>query len=107
MPEARGEAARILQEAEAYREHTVAEAHGQAARFKQVYEEYRKAPDVTRERMYLETMERVFGGMNKMIVDQNERRRASCPILPLGEMQRRRSAQGAPPSSASAAGSLR
>src|SRR3712207_6410491 len=62
VPEARGEAARTIQQAEGYREQAVADASGQAARFRQVYEEYRKAPDVSRERIFLETMERVFGG---------------------------------------------
>ena len=58
VPEARGRAAQITQKAEAYREQTVAEASGQASRFRKVYDEYRKAPEVTRERLYLETMER-------------------------------------------------
>jgi hypothetical protein len=55
VPEARGRAAQITQGAEAYREQTVAEAKGQTARFLKVYEEYKKAPDVTRQRIYLET----------------------------------------------------
>jgi membrane protease subunit HflK len=69
VPEARGGAAKILQDAEAYREQTVAEAKGQASRFSQVYEQYKKAPDVTRQRIYLETMERVLGGTDKTIID--------------------------------------
>lgn len=85
VPEARGAAARILQEAEAYREQTVAEARGQAARFTQVYEQYRNAPEVTRERIYLETMERVLGGANKVIVDQPSGA-GVIPYLPLGQM---------------------
>ncbi len=85
VPEARGAAARILQEAEAYREQTVAEARGQASRFTQIYEQYRNAPEVTRERMYLETMERVLGGVNKIIVDQNGSQ-GVVPFLPLGGM---------------------
>src|SRR3712207_995836 len=71
VPEARGEAARAIQQAEGYREQAVSDASGQAARFRQVYEEYRKAPDVSRERIFLETMERVFGGIEKIILDQN------------------------------------
>jgi modulator of FtsH protease HflK len=63
------EAERILQAARAYREQTVAEATGQTARFLKVYEEYKKAPEVTRKRMYLETMERVLGGTDKIILD--------------------------------------
>ena len=70
VPEARGASARIIQEAEAYREQVVAEAQGQAARFDQIYEQYKKAPSVTRQRLYLETMERVLGGAEKVIVDE-------------------------------------
>jgi membrane protease subunit HflK len=69
VPEARGRAAKITQDAEAYREQTVAEAKGQASRFSQVYEQYKKAPDVTRQRIYLETMEHVLGGTDKTIID--------------------------------------
>jgi modulator of FtsH protease HflK len=88
VPEARGQAERIVQEAQAYRERTVAEAQGAASRFRSVYEEYRKAPDITRERMFLETMERVFGGMDKIIIDNNGNQGA-IPYLPLNELQRR------------------
>jgi modulator of FtsH protease HflK len=69
VPEARGRVAQIIQSAEAYREQTVAEATGQAGRFNKIYEEYRKAPQITRERLYLETMERVLGGTDKIILD--------------------------------------
>src|SRR5471030_3105565 len=62
VPEARGNVAKITQAAEAYKSQTVAEATGQTSRFLKIYEQYTKAPDVTRERMYLETMERVLGG---------------------------------------------
>jgi membrane protease subunit HflK len=85
VPEARGAAARILQEAEGYREQTVAEARGQASRFDQVYEQYRNAPEVTRERMYIETMERVLAGSDKVIVDQNGQ--GVVPYLPLDQLQ--------------------
>ena len=85
VPEARGAAARILQEAEAYREQTVAEARGQASRFTQVYDQYRNAPEVTRERIYLETMERVLSGVNKVIIDQSAGN-GVVPFLPLGQM---------------------
>jgi modulator of FtsH protease HflK len=93
VPEARGNAERAVQEAQAYRERTVAEAQGAASRFKQVFEEYRKAPDVTRERIFLETMERVFGGMDKIIMDNNGAQQGPVPILPLNELQRRPQAQ--------------
>jgi modulator of FtsH protease HflK len=87
VPEARGRAAQITQAAEAYREQTVAEATGQASRFLKVYEEYKKAPDVTRQRLYLETMERVFGGTDKIIVDQSAGS-GVVPYLPLNELTR-------------------
>ncbi|MFX6853735.1 FtsH protease activity modulator HflK, partial [Acinetobacter baumannii] len=69
VPEARGRAAQIQQAAEGSKEQAVAEAKGQSARFLKVYEEYKKAPDVTRERIYLETMERVLGGSEKLVYD--------------------------------------
>ena len=89
MPRARGEAAQKIQQAEAYREQAVAEATGQASRFTQVYDEYRKAPAVIRERIFLETMERVLGGMDKIIIDQSGQGSGVVPYLPLTEMQRR------------------
>jgi membrane protease subunit HflK len=69
VPEARGRAAQIMQNAEAYREQTVADATGQTSRFNQIFEQYAKAPQVTRQRMYLETMERLFSGTDKIILD--------------------------------------
>jgi membrane protease subunit HflK len=86
VPEARGEASRTVQQAEGYREQSVADASGQAARFSQVYEEYRKAPDISRERIFIETMERVFGSVDKIIVDQNGQ--GVVPFLPLNQYQR-------------------
>jgi modulator of FtsH protease HflK len=91
VPQARGDASRTVQQAEAYREQSVADATGQAARFKSVYEEYRKAPAVSRERIFLETMERVLGGVDKIIVDQKGQ--GVVPFLPLNEMQRRQQPQ--------------
>jgi membrane protease subunit HflK len=98
VPEARGRAAAFTQQAEAYREQTVAEARGAAARFLKVYEEYKKAPDVTRQRIYLETMERVFGGTDKIILDSGQpgaNAQGVVPVLPLNEMLRRAPAAGA------------
>jgi modulator of FtsH protease HflK len=88
---ARGEAARLLEEAEAYRAQVVNNAQGEASRFLAVYEEYVKAPDVTRRRMYLETMERVLGDMNKVILDGvsgGENGQGVVPFLPLNELGR-------------------
>jgi modulator of FtsH protease HflK len=69
IPQARGQAAHVVQDAEAYRQQAIAEASGQAKRFLSVYEQYRKAPEVTRKRMYLETMSQVLARANKVIVD--------------------------------------
>ncbi|MBB3808528.1 FtsH protease activity modulator HflK [Pseudochelatococcus contaminans] len=85
VPEARGEASRIVQAAEGYREGVTAEARGEAARFKQVYETYKTAPAVTRERMLIETLEKVFGDSDKVILDKNGQE--TLPVLPLGSLQ--------------------
>ncbi len=89
VPEARGKAAQVTQSAEAYREQTVAEARGQTARFNKIYDEYKKAPDVTRQRLYLETMERVFGGTDKIIVESGQGSQGVVPYLPLPELRNR------------------
>jgi membrane protease subunit HflK len=94
VPEARGEAARIVQEAEAYRNRVIAEASGQASRFSQVYDEYRRAPEVIRQRIFIETMERVLAGTDKILLDQTGQ--GVVPYLPLGELQQSRRPQGAP-----------
>ncbi len=83
VPQARGDAARILRDAEAYREQTVAEAKGQTARYLKVFGEYQKAPDVTRERLYLETMERVLGAGDKILLDHAT---GVTPLLPLAPL---------------------
>jgi len=88
VPEARGRVAQITQAAEAYRQQTVAEATGQTSRFLKIYEQYKKAPDVTRERMYLETMERVLGGTDKILLDPSSAASGVVPYLPLGELSR-------------------
>ena len=97
LPDARGQAAQITQAAEAYREQTVAEARGQAARFLKVYDEYVKAPDVTRRRIYLETMEKVFARTNKIILDANGTGGSGVvPYLPLTEPAQRPASPAAP-----------
>jgi membrane protease subunit HflK len=99
VPEARGRAAKTIQDAEAYREQTVAEAKGQTSRFTQVYAQYKKAPDVTRERMYLETMERIFGGTDKTIIDTGPQSGPGVvPYLPLTSLPRPAPAPAAAPS---------
>jgi membrane protease subunit HflK len=86
VPEARGQAARIIQQAEGYKQQVTAEAQGEAARFVSVYAQYKKAPDVTRRRIYLDTMSEVLGGMNKVIVD-NKGGSGVLPYLPLPELK--------------------
>jgi membrane protease subunit HflK len=86
IPQARGEVAKITQAAEAYRSQAVAEATGQTSRFLKIYEQYKKAPEVTRERMYLETMERVLANTDKVIVDTKQGTQGVVPYLPLQEL---------------------
>jgi len=94
VPAARGRAAQLTQSAEAYREQTVAEATGQTARFNKIYAEYKKAPEVTRQRLYLETMERLFGGTDKIILDSSGPGGSGVvPYLPLPELRSRPPAQ--------------
>jgi membrane protease subunit HflK len=69
IPRARGAASRLMQESEAYRARVTANAQGDASRFKQILVEYQKAPAVTRDRMYLETMQQIFANTSKIIVD--------------------------------------
>jgi len=71
IPRARGQAAHIVQEAQAYRQQVIAEATGEARRFLSVYQEYKKSPQITRRRIYIETMSRVLAPMNKVIVDDS------------------------------------
>lgn len=85
VPEARGRVAQITQSAEAYREQAVAEAVGQTSRFLKVLEQYQKAPDVTRQRIYLETIERVLGRTEKIILDPAAAGQGVVPYLPLNE----------------------
>jgi membrane protease subunit HflK len=80
VPEARGAAARIIQQAEAYKAQVVAEADGEAQRFVAILNEYRNAPGVTRRRIYLETMQQIFGNMNKVILDTEN---GVAPYFPL------------------------
>lgn len=88
---ARGQVAQLLQEAEGYRAQVVNEAKGEASRFSAVYEEYKLAPEVTRKRLYLETIERVFGDVEKIIIDENTggaNGQGVVPYLPLNELRK-------------------
>ncbi|NSY38382.1 FtsH protease activity modulator HflK [Leisingera sp. ANG59] len=87
---ARGQAAQTLEEAEAYRAQVVNEAQGEASRFTAVLEEYQKAPEVTRKRLYLETMEEVLGRVDKIILDDTAggEGQGVVPYLPLNELRK-------------------
>jgi membrane protease subunit HflK len=83
IPKARGAAARLMQESEAYRSRVTATAQGDASRFKQVLVEYQKAPAVTRDRMYLDTMQQIFANTSKIMVDSKNN---SLIYLPLDKL---------------------
>lgn len=83
---ARGEAARLVEEAEAYRAQSINSAEGEAARFNSVFAEYVKAPEITRKRLYLEAMETVLGGMDKVILDGVTGEGGVLPYLPLDRL---------------------
>ena len=88
IPRARGEAAKILQAAEAYKKEVVAKAEGEASRFLAIYNEYKNAKQVTQERMYLETMEKVLADIDKVIIDKNSGS-GVVPYLPLPEIRKK------------------
>jgi len=96
VPEARGGAARIVQQGEAYKQQVTALADGEAQRFIAIYDQYKKAPEVTRRRIYIETMAGIFAGVNKVIVD-NKGGAGVVPYLPLPQLQRGAPAPSAPP----------
>ncbi len=86
---ARGQAAQLLEEAEGYRAQVVNQAEGEASRFTAVLGEYEKAPQVTRKRLYLETLEEVLGRVDKVIIDQAQGGQGVVPYLPLNELGRK------------------
>jgi membrane protease subunit HflK len=86
VPKARGEAIKLMQAAEAYKESTIAKAKGDAGRFEAIYSGYIDGKDVTRTRLYLETMENVLGNAQKIIID-DKAGQGVVPYLPLNELQ--------------------
>ena len=86
VPQARGRAEQTIREAEAYRDKLLKEAEGEASRFEQVYDEYRKSPEVTSRRMFLETLGRVIGNADKLLMD--EKGSGVIPYLPLPELRK-------------------
>jgi len=99
LADARGESAQLLENADGYTARVVKDAEGEAARFKAIQTEYEKAPDVTRQRLYLETIERVLGGIDKIILDESVGGNGSgggsgvVPYLPLNEIGRKGNTQ--------------
>ncbi|MDC1111980.1 FtsH protease activity modulator HflK [Candidatus Pelagibacter sp.] len=89
IPRARGEAAKIMQAAEAYKQRVVAASEGEASRFVSIYNEYAKAKQVTKDRMYLETMEKVLADIDKVIIDKNSGS-GVVPYLPLPELGKKK-----------------
>jgi len=89
LAQARGDAARVLEQAEGYRAQVVNDAQGEASRFVAVLNEYQKAPEVTRQRLYLETVESVFGSTDIILLDDNGQGGGGVvPYLPLNEVRR-------------------
>ncbi|MEO1795775.1 MAG: FtsH protease activity modulator HflK [Pseudomonadota bacterium] len=92
LAEARGEAAQVLEQAEAYRAQVVNAAEGEASRFNAVLDQYLQQPNITRQRLYLETMEQVLGRVDKIILDDTSGENAGgqgvIPFLPLNELRR-------------------
>jgi membrane protease subunit HflK len=84
--EARGQAAQTIEQAEGYRAQTVNEASGEASRFSAVLTEYQKAPEVTRKRLYLETMEKVLGELDIILLDESQGGQGVVPYLPLNQL---------------------
>ncbi len=90
VPNARGEAAKLIQEATAYKEQVVKQAEGVAQNFIDVYNSYKDAKDVTRRRIYLETLREVLEGPNKIILDDTGSGQGVVPYLPLNELNKKR-----------------
>lgn len=87
VPQARGEAAKIVQDAEAYKQKLITEAQGEAQRFLSIFEQYKNAKQVTRERMYLETMQKVLGSTNKVVIESKNGMIQYLP-MPMPELRR-------------------
>jgi membrane protease subunit HflK len=95
IPKARGEARKIEREAEAYKEQRILRANGDAAKFNSMLAEYGKAQRVTRDRMYLETMERILSKVEKKVIVDKDVAKGALPLLPLGGVAAGAAAQGA------------
>lgn len=87
IPRARGNAAEMEEKAMAYKSRVIADASGEAKRFRSLYGQYKKAKEVTRRRMYLETMQKVYGDVDKVIIDSNLSKGSLMPYFPLGDLK--------------------
>jgi membrane protease subunit HflK len=87
IPVAQGQAEKMVKDAEAYKQAAISRAEGEASRFMEIYTEYKEAKDVTRQRLYLETMEEILSGMNKMVID-GKAGSGVTPYLPLSELKK-------------------
>lgn len=104
IPKAKGSAARLHEEAEAYKARVIARAQGDAQRFNSVLVEYQKAPGVTRDRIYIDTMQQIYAGVSKVLVDS--RNNSNLLYLPLDKLIQQSSAAAAPAAAAPAAPAL-
>ena len=100
IPRAQGTAARLREEAEGYRSRVVSMAEGDAERFRSIAEEYKKAPQVTRDRMYVDTMQQVYSNVSKVLVDS--RSGSNLLYLPLDKLMQQAGAAVAAPTPAPA-----
>lgn len=89
IPDARGKAEKKIQEAEAYKAEVIANAEGQASSFNAVYYQYARAKIVTRKRIYLETMEKIYKNINKIIIDKDVSKSGMIPFLPINELNKK------------------
>ena len=105
VPEARGQAQRIIEDANGYRDEVVSRAKGEADRFTKLVAEYRKAPEVTRDRLYLDTMQDVFSNTSKVLVTGNKNGQSNLLYLPLDKMIEGRNGKSTPATGSAAAAS--
>lgn len=88
IPRARGEASKMIEEAEAYANEVVANSEGEAGRFLSVYSQYAKAKTITRKRIYLETMEEIYGNIDKVLIDKGTQSGGVLPYFPLNDIKK-------------------
>ena len=90
IPRARGEAVKLTESAEAYKQEVIANATGQTTRFLAVHRQYSRAKFVTKKRIYLETMEKIYSNMDKIIIDKNVGKSGILPYLPINDINNKK-----------------